>query len=225
VTRLISDAPDVEEPAGGFMGLSQVAVLASRSQSGLTPATCSFCGVPSPACGALFAGQGGALICEQCVRRGASGLGAPPERPSLEELAARHEPAGPLPDDEDAARAEIEHAFANFNERTPDGRGLVNIEHGHDLAQYADQVQARYGAIAAQTEMMVEHMKFLGATEAVVWLTTVRNGRPSPPAYRREGRAMLVGDAWKVSYETIREIWALVGVHPPPGSDPPSPPQ
>jgi ATP-dependent Clp protease ATP-binding subunit ClpC len=35
--------------------------------SGIAPAACSRCGMTSPACGALFVGNGAVLICEHCV--------------------------------------------------------------------------------------------------------------------------------------------------------------
>ncbi|MGZ8733575.1 MAG: Clp protease N-terminal domain-containing protein [Acidimicrobiia bacterium] len=43
------------------------AIAAPTAAVGLTPARCSFCGTPSPACGTLFSGATGALICERCV--------------------------------------------------------------------------------------------------------------------------------------------------------------
>jgi len=202
--------------------------------AGIRPAKCGFCGVPSPECGALFTGVSGALICGSCaatasrpsvsmdeamvmprrahtVRVG----GITPE--SIETMAARHEPTGPPPDDEDAARRAIEDAFVHQMEVGADGRTLINVEDGAALAECAKLVRARVGQAAEQAEQVIDHVKFLDATTAVVWVTTLLNGRPPLTAlWRRECRAVVVDGRWKVSRESMCEVWSYAGVQCPP---------
>jgi ATP-dependent Clp protease ATP-binding subunit ClpA len=52
-------------PAGVSAARHEIA--ASTAAGGLTPARCSFCGTPSPACGTLFSGATNSLICETCA--------------------------------------------------------------------------------------------------------------------------------------------------------------
>jgi hypothetical protein len=209
-------------------------VVASR---GIRPARCGFCDVASPACGPLFTGSSGALICQRCATTAAGGqlhgadAGGRMETSdvlsvlidtadSIEDLAAGHEPTGPPPDDEDAARQAIEDAFVHAMEVGADGRTLINVEDGAALADCADQVRVRVGAIADQIEQVIEHVKFLDATTAIVWQTTLQNGRPPAPwLVRRECRAVFVDGRWKVSRDTICELWKPLGVRCPPRAD------
>jgi hypothetical protein len=191
-------------------------------------ARCGFCGTPSPECGTLFTGVSGALICERCLRIGATTAASPTLRvhpaagpaASIEDLEARYEPTGPPPDDEDAARDAITYAFTHVTERTTDGSGLVNVQGGENLGPAADEMDARFGALAAHTETVIDHVKFLNRTEAVVWTTTLIEGRPIVNAFRlREGRAVLDAGKWKLTRETLVEIFAIPGIAcpPPPG--------
>ena len=104
----------------GYAGASEAAPRVRRGP-GIVPARCAFCGTVSPECGALFAGDRDALICEHCLRRGAifsmrptpvtpavvelSEIGGEPS--PIEELANRYEPTAPPPEDEAGARSEI----------------------------------------------------------------------------------------------------------------------
>ncbi len=47
--------------------------LNARAGTPLTPAACSRCGTPSPACGTLYAGPLGALVCERCATGSGTG--------------------------------------------------------------------------------------------------------------------------------------------------------
>jgi ATP-dependent Clp protease ATP-binding subunit ClpA len=196
-----------------------------RAQMGTTmgprPAECGFCGRPSPECGTLYSGSSRALICEQCLTRGAgvvssraSTRGTMQPQPSLEELAAEHIPTGPPPDDEEAARAAIEHAFANVAERAEDG-SLVNVEDGRRLSACQDVIDSRYGAFAARTRVTVDHIVFLDATNAVVWTTTLLDGN-DVGLTQSEGRAVFVDDRWKMTRDTACARWARAGVVCPP---------
>ena len=222
------------------------------SWGGPRPVVCGFCGTPSAESGPMFTGVSGALICQRCARtivtQGiptrpfvAPGMGntyllstnRPAPRapapsgslgfePPIDALAARYEQTGAPPDDEPAARAAVEAALLGINERAPDGRGLVNVEHGEDLAVIAALVEERIGVMADRSVQVVEHVKFLDATEAIAWLTTTTiQGQPIGPNHRRECRVLLVDGRWKVAYETVRELWALADVEIPPLGDAP----
>jgi hypothetical protein len=227
VTALIGG--DASDAAPGFEP-------PDTASAGIRPARCGFCDVASPACGPLFTGRSGALICERCIRTAA---GEAQHRAvavgrhsadvsavfvgtaeSIEELAARHEPTGPPPDDEDAARQAIKDAFEHAMEVGADGRTLINVEDGAALAECAEQVRARVGAIADQVEQVTDHIKFLDTTTAVVWQTTLLNGRPVASwLVRREGRAIFIDGRWKVSRDTMCEMWEPTGIQCPPRAD------
>jgi hypothetical protein len=213
----------------------------------IRPVRCGFCNVPSPACGTLYTGFSGALICESCIaaatppvpsesaepqqiRRWRSrlqgmveaqfGVGKPQaEYPEpLQIMAARHEPIGPPPDDEEAARQAIEYAFSDPMEVAADGT-LVNVEDGVALKQYVDQVMARAGSFIHDRMNVVELVKFIDAARAVVYTRAeLRDGTPAPAILHQEGWAVLIDGRWKVSRETIRERWGQAGVTIPPPS-------
>jgi hypothetical protein len=147
--------------------------------------------------------------------------GPHPLEPPFDALAARFDPTGPPPTDEVGARSEIASAFADLHERTADGRGLVNVEHGDELAGYAAVVEDGLRLMTPATVNVVEHVRFVDASHAVVWLTTMLlDGRPlMGPIRRRECRAVLVDGRWKVAYESVRELWALANVSIPPRDD------
>jgi hypothetical protein len=203
-------------------------------------ARCGFCNVASPECGTLYTGHSGALICETCIGSVAAQLPDPEistwrsriqgmvertfpgrpeygEREPVEVLAARVEPTGPPPDDEDAARRAITDAFLNSMEVGADGRTLINVEDGAALADCAEQVRIRSAAIAPRVGQEIEHIKFLDATTAAVWMTTLLDGRPPHPGlFRRECRAVFVDGRWKVSRDSMCESWRFGGVECPP---------
>jgi len=201
----------------------------------IRPVRCGFCNVPSPACGTLYTGVSGALICEGCV---SSVAPPPPEeatalwsrvrgrvertlrfesREPVEELAARVEPTGPPPEDEKTARQAIFDAFMNTMEVGADGRTLINVEDGAALAGCAEEIRRRVGQFVDQSETVIEHIKFLDATTAVVWTTTLLHGRPPHPGLDRvEGRAVFVDGRWKVARDTMCLRWSYAGVNCPP---------
>jgi hypothetical protein len=229
VVRVLSASPGREE------GLPPRRVREAESESwsgsgpfgsgrpaGIEPARCGFCGIASPACGGLFTAIGGALICEDCVAAAfaqRSALLSPIRREpeTAEERAARWMATGPPPPDEDAARQAIAYAFTDPMELSADGKTLVNVEDGAELAPYAAHVYERAGAFIDERENVVEYVKFLNDRRAVVW-TTIRMRR-SPSAripILHEGRAVLVDGRWKMSRETICERWRAAGVDVPP---------
>jgi Clp amino terminal domain, pathogenicity island component len=241
LVRLGADLDRVRRAVVALIG-SDVSLAASGLESsvapsgGIRPARCGFCDVPSPQCGSLFTGSSGALICQRCARTAAgeelhravaTGMETSDvssvlveTADSIEDLAARHEPTGPPPDDENAARQAIADAFGHAMEVGADGRTLINVEDGAALADCAELVRQRVGAIADQIEQVIEHIKFLDATTAVVWQTTLQNGRPPAPwLVRRECRAVFVDGRWKVSRDTICDLWKPLGIQCPPRAD------
>jgi hypothetical protein len=213
----------------------------------IRPVRCGFCNVPSPVCGPIYTGSSGALICESCTMAAApASARAEPVRISgwrsrlqgmvesqfrgsrpqaeyplpLQMLAATHEPVGPPPDDVDAARQASEYAFTDPMERAADGT-LVNVEDGVALKQYADQVVARAGRWITERVNVVELIKFMDATRAVVYTRAeLRDGTPPPAIFHQEGWAVLVDGRWKVSRETIRDRWQQAGIRIPPPAPP-----
>jgi hypothetical protein len=66
--RLLQGASGAAEILRGTGASSVPGSIGRAVAGGLAPAACGFCGTESPACGALFTGVSGALICERCVR-------------------------------------------------------------------------------------------------------------------------------------------------------------
>ena len=189
-------------------------------QSGIEPARCGFCGIPSPECGPLFTGVSGALICSACARIAAGPTrGLANVRETLDIKAARYHAMGPPPDDVDAARDAIAHAFEHLMDVSDDGTTLINVEDGRELKPYADEIRGRVGWFLAERVNVVERVKFLDETHAVVWWKLqLTNGRPVVWDVYHEGRAVLDEGRWKVARETVCQRWAEAGVHCPPRS-------
>jgi len=136
---------------------------------------------------------------------------------SIDELADRIERTGPPPEDEDAARRAVADAFLNSMEVGADGRTLINVEDGAALADCAEQVRIRNAAIAPQVTQTIDHIKFLDATTAAVWLTTLLNGQPPHPGlFQRECRAVFIDGRWKVSRDSMCASWRFGGIECPP---------
>jgi ATP-dependent Clp protease ATP-binding subunit ClpC len=103
VIRLVSTAGTSTE--GGHPGVQRLArgmgfgmdVTRAPRFPGPRPVTCGFCGLASPACGALFTGVSGALICERCLG-GRSGP-SPAQGPMPTAPRAPAEPADPIEPD------------------------------------------------------------------------------------------------------------------------------
>jgi hypothetical protein len=222
--------------SGNEGGLAEYQVEPRLPRAQIQPVRCGFCNVPSPACGTLYTGVSGALICESCIasvvesseppastwRSRIQGMverswpGRTWSSESVEERAARIQPTGPPPDDEDAARRAITDAFQNTMEVGADGRTLINVEDGEALAGCAEEVRRRVGDIAAQTETVIHHIKFVDATTAAVWSSTLLHGRPPHPGLDREmGMAVFIDGRWKVERDTMCLRWSYAGVHCP----------
>lgn len=195
------------------------------SFGGVRQAGCSFCGIKSPDCGALFTGVSGALICEQCLedaalREGAL-MGAPrfpePDERTADERAAEVEVNGPPPEDEQAAWKEAEHAFQNRLWPGDDGVSMPYVDNGDDLAACRQQLFARFGTIADRVTSTVELIKFVNDHEAVLWWQPLLDDKPVLSLM--EARMVLSDGAWKVSRESMRATFQIAGIHCPP--DPP----
>jgi hypothetical protein len=187
---------------------------------GLRQAGCSFCGIRSPECGALFTGVEGSLICEQCLEDGALGtvVGAPrfpePDERSAEERAAQVEVTGPPPADEAAAHEAAEHAFQNRLWPGDDGVSMPYVDDGDDLASCRQQLFARFGTIADRVTSTVELIKFVNDHEAVLWWQPLLDERPVLSLM--EARMVRTDGTWKVTRESMRATFQLAGIHCPP---------
>ena len=107
----------------------------------IRPATCAFCGAPSPQCARCSRRAGGALICERCLnspvtrrdeRRGRVFGRTLGNQVSAEDLAARVEPNGPPPTDIETARAAVIEVFERRMQPSADGRSLPNVVGGEN---------------------------------------------------------------------------------------------
>ena len=190
-------------------------------------AGCSFCGIKSPECGALFTGVEGTLICEQCLEDGAvregSVMGPPrfpePDERTVDERAAGVAVDGPPPADEEASSAECEHAFQNRLWPGDDGYSMPYVEHGDTFAAARRQMFARFGAIAARVTSTVELVKFVNDHEAVLWWQPLLDDKPVLSLM--EARMVRVDGQWKVTSESMRETFLIAGIHSPLDAPPP----
>jgi hypothetical protein len=129
--------------------------------------------------------------------------------PDLDQLAAQHAPSGPPPDDEAAALADIAKVFERMGERSADGAALIHVERGENLGPCGAELQRRFPQyIFEGAGKPPEKVKFLNASEAVVWMSTAVG--------IHEGRAVLVDGQWKVSRATFCGLAAGGGVTCPP---------
>jgi hypothetical protein len=144
---------------------------------------------------------------QEATRSDLSGRHTPVD---IEQLAAQHIPKGPPPMDEATARQDIERAWVHMGERSQDGAGLVYVERGENLGPSSEEVQNRFPQFVYEgAGSPPERIKFLGASEAVVWSS-------HPVIGIREGRAVLVDGKWKVSRATWSGLLAGAGIVCPP---------
>jgi hypothetical protein len=132
----------------------------------------------------------------------------------LEDLVGQVVPWGPPPEDPEAAEAAVTAAFRDYSDTDESGHHLVNVHVGTGLGDAGAEVGRRYPGNA---RMVVEALKFVSPDEAAVWYTVEIDGRVvSPVVVRRPGRAVCVGGRWFVERQTVVDLMALAGVHPPP---------
>jgi hypothetical protein len=131
----------------------------------------------------------------------------------VEQLASQHTPTGPPPDDQEQALLDVTAAFQGMVDLSDDASALVNVEGGENLGSCATEVRRRFPQQTASGAIQVDKIKFLNATEAVVWFH-------SAFLPTREGRAVIARGRWQVSRATYRGLIAMAGVTCPPPPDP-----
>lgn len=135
--------------------------------------------------------------------------------PGPTDLADQHIPTGPPPDDVDAAEAAVRRAFERMVTLSEDGEAVPAVEGGGNLGPSLREARTRATAGAnTQATVRIEHLKFLGPDEAVVWFTLLRDGNAVLGTL--EGRARRKGAQWLVSRPTFCQIVGSVGVRCPP---------
>jgi hypothetical protein len=96
-----------------------------------------------------------------------------------------------------------------MDERSADRAGLVNVQAGANLGPAADEIERRFPQPSADARVRVLQVKFLNATEAVVWMD-------AGPMRQLEGRAVLEAGTWKLSRATYAHLLRQGGVGCPP---------
>lgn len=209
----------INEPIGGVVG-----ELIRAPDTELV--RCSFCGRQPPDTGRIVSG-GGAFICEHCIETWGRNVGL--FEPTRRHLQQRHlrqsqplfveevQPTGPGPEDPDAARAQIEEAFASYATLSDDGQSLPYVEGGENLGPTVVAAQQRHQVLVlqdAQVGEMFMHLVFIDADHAAVWFSISIDGKPVSRWHR--GDAVLVDGTWKTARSTFCELMALAGVECPP---------
>jgi hypothetical protein len=128
----------------------------------------------------------------------------PPELP---------EPHGPPPADEEAARADIDVAFATlYNRSLPEEERGTRLDDNRGVKQAVEQVERNYpGALEQQATIRVDEVQFLSPTEAAVRYAILLPGYSTPEFPNRTGRAVLIDGVWKVTRDTLCADLALGG--------------
>lgn len=131
----------------------------------------------------------------------------------------RSEPAGPPPDDEEAARLAIKDAFTGM--LTGDGNGNVAaVERGKGLGECLGEAARRHGIPVGEpgdgATVTADLVRFVNDHEARVSYTVVVGPPRNMNLGGRIGRAVLVEGVWKVARETFCEFMQMAGVECPP---------
>jgi hypothetical protein len=136
-------------------------------------------------------------------------------QPDPETLARQHIPTGPPPENVDAAEAQVRDAFEHMVTLSQDGAAVPAVQGGANLGPSLREARDRATAGAnTQATVEVEHIKFLGPDEAVVWFKLLRDGHAVLGTM--EGRAHRAGARWLVNRATFGQIVGSVGVRCPP---------
>jgi hypothetical protein len=179
---------------------------------------CSFCGASPPESGQLIAGTD-AFICEQCVRRWSQRLN--PVRSSQthgwQSESSAAIPAGPEPDDADAARAQIRAAFAASNTASDDGQSVATVEKGENLGPTLAAANEQGRGVVPEGKkatLTVDEIEFYDIQRAAVWFSISIDQRRLLSRHR--GEAVLVAGQWKMARSTFCQLMALAGISCPP---------
>lgn len=129
---------------------------------------------------------------------------------------------GPPPEDEAAARAAVEDAYANM--MTADDTGNVStVDGGSNLGACLEEARDRH-RVRVDDDMpgatvTVDMLRFVNDHEARV-LFTINVGPPLNQSFGgRMGRAVFIDGEWKVARETFCEFMGMAGVQCPPHPD------
>ena len=131
----------------------------------------------------------------------------------------RSEPFGPPPDDEGAARQEIQDAFSRM--LTPaDNDDLPAVAGGQGLGRCLAEAARRHGIPVGEpgdgATVTADFVRFVNDHEARVSFTVVVGPPRDMHLGGRLGRAFLVDGVWKVARETFCEFMQVAGVECPP---------
>ena len=138
------------------------------------------------------------------------------QRLPLRRRSGRIEQTGPPPEDEVAARAAISRAFADMGEIDEDSGAIPSVEGSEGLAACREQAtqlaRVRFGGKVPEVSVafVVDTVRFLNDSEAVVTYTAQISGSLNITLANRPGRAIVVDGEWKVTRETFC-AWARVG--------------
>jgi hypothetical protein len=125
--------------------------------------------------------------------------------PFPEQVAPLPKPDGPPPADEDRAREEVTAAFTEaYAGRGTATERLSRIHDSEGLEQLRQQVLIHFPLTPLDDlSVRVEIVRFLNRKTAAVRYTIVLPGYSIPEFPNRIGRAVLVGDTWKVTRQTL----------------------
>jgi hypothetical protein len=131
----------------------------------------------------------------------------------------RSDPFGPPPEDEEAARSEIEDAFAGM--LTGDGDGnVLAVAGGSGLGECLREAARRHGIPDGEpgdgATIKADFIRFVNDHEGRVSYTVVVGPPRNMTFGGRIGRALLVDGQWKVAREVFCEFMQMAGVECPP---------
>jgi hypothetical protein len=202
----VADVGIAQGPVQFGRGISVARRLVGAPREG-----CIFCGRDAYEVERIVANDVGVLLCKDCAWLAVQTMERATE-PSAPVRPLRLPPRvfGDAPGD-DAAR-EITELFERWGGDTPLDV-VADVEGGNQLLGVQEELQARYGGgRAPQVTFAVVRIRFVTPTEAAVRFTL-----SALPGQAFDGRAVRIGDRWRIGRETYCMTAALGGVPCPSG--------
>jgi hypothetical protein len=97
-----------------------------------------------------------------------------------------------------------------------DGRSLVLVERGDNLARYIEEAARRFGSQQVTSMFTVTSIRFVNDHQANLTYTIEVSGAQSIRLPDRIGQAINTDEGWKVARSTFCELTHMAGVQCPP---------
>jgi hypothetical protein len=127
------------------------------------------------------------------------------------------EQAGPPPENEEIARAEIAEAFAAMFTLDSPSNSIPAVEHGDQLFDCLTQLVANLQRLGtSEIAATIDGVRFVNDHQAQVSLSVRQDEISGPVFHNQAGTAVLVEGRWKVERNTFCELMRRMGIECPP---------